>query len=163
MERRISILTLCITAAFALSVVPAKRVSAERDLSRYCVGTAPMRVIAIEVNEKSFTPGYVRVTQGECVELTIRANSGVSHNLAIEETDITSEGAPLVSREGRHIGRAVSRANMSCPGCGLLPEGGFAAGENVQLKFQVYMPGLYQLRCKEGMRMTIEARPSSTF
>jgi hypothetical protein len=122
-----------------------------------------MRVIAIEINEKSFTPGYVRVTQGECIELTVRANQGVSHNLAIGETDITSEGAPLVSREGRHIGRAVSRPNTSCPSCGPLAEGGFTTGENVLLKFQVYAPGLYQLRCKEGMYMTIEASPSSTF
>ena len=113
----------------------------------------------VEVSDESFAPSSVVVTEGECIELTIRVIGEVTHSLNIEGTDISTEGAPIVDREGRHIARAVARRIASCPSCEPLAEGWFAKGEMVLLSFQVNEPGTYHVKSKRGMQLTIEAIP----
>lgn len=159
MKKRKSTWLLLTALAVALTIMPTKPASARRDLSPYCIGTSPRNEIVVEVNEESFSPSTILVSEGECIELIVHARGGHSHSLMIEKTDITSEGAPLIDGEGRHTGRAVARKSASCPTCGALAEGWFAKGETVFMMFQVNTPGTYHLTCKKGMRMTIEASP----
>jgi len=159
MEQQILIRSLFLILLIALSVMSTKPVSAGRDISPYCIGTHPQREVVVEVNEQSFVPSSVVVTEGDCIQLVVQATGGVSHSLMIERTDITTEGAPIIDGNGRHIARAVARKNASCPACEPLAEGWFAKGEMVLLTFQVNEPGTYQVKCKRGMQLTIEAYP----
>ena len=159
MEKRVLIRPLLLTLLVALCAIPTGPVSAGRDLSPYCIGTHPQREIVVEINEQSFVPSSVVVTEGDCVQLIVHATGGVSHSLMIEGTDITTEGAPIIDGDGRHIARAVARKNAACPTCEPLAEGWFAKGEMVLLMFQINEPGSYQVKCKRGMQLTIEANP----
>jgi len=146
-----------VALSIAAGVIFPTRAIAMRDVSPYCMGTSRRIEVLVEVNEKSFKPSSVYVKEGDCVELVVLASGGDTHSVMIEGTDITSEGAPIVNSEGRHIGRAVTRSNLSCPTCERLAEGWFANGERVRLTFEVNSPGTYHLKCKKGMRMAIEA------
>lgn len=146
-----------VTLSAAVSVVSPGRAIAMRDISPYCIGMHRHIELLVEVNEKSFKPNSVRVSEGDCVELVVLASGGDTHSVMIEGTDISSEGAPIVDSKGRHIGRAVARNSRTCSTCGRLAEGWFANGERVLLKFEVNSPGTYHLECKRGMRLTIEA------
>lgn len=160
MEKQLLISSLFLTVLIGLSAMSTKPASAARDLSPYCVGTNPQREVVVQVNDRSFAPSSLVVTEGECIQLFVRVTGDVSHSLMIEGTDITTEGAPLIDGEGRHIARAVARKNASCPTCEPLAEGWFAKGEMVLLRFQVNKPGSYQVKCKRGMQLTIEAIPA---
>jgi len=159
MEKQILISSLFLTVLIGLSAMSTKPASAARDLSPYCVGTNPQREVVVQVNDSSFEPSSLVVNEGECVQLFVRVTGDVSHSLMIEGTDITTEGAPIIDGEGRHIARAVARKNAACPTCEPLAEGWFAKGEMVLLMFQVNKPGTYQVKCKRGMQLTIEAIP----
>lgn len=147
------------TVLVVLSAIYAGPAGAGRDLSPYCIGTHPQNEVVVEINADAFVPNVVVVTEGDCVQLFIRATGGVSHSLTIEGTDMTTEGAPIINADGRHIARAVARKNPSCPSCEALAEGWFANGEKVLMMFQVNEPGTYQVKCKRGMQLTIEANP----
>ncbi len=131
--------------AIAFVLLPAE---ARRDLSPYCVGTAPLKQIELIVGQTEFEPPIVTVMQGDCVELRVVANAGPAHNLMIEDTPISSAGAPILSMDGRVLGRAVRRPapdrNSPIPE---LPEGWFAHHERIQMRFQANEPGRYTLRC----------------
>jgi len=145
------------TVLVVLSAIYAGPASAERNLSPYCIGTHPRNEVVVELNAEAFAPNDVVVTEGDCVRLFVRVTGGDSHSLKIEGTDMTTEGAPIINAEGRHVARAVARKNPSCPSCEPLAEGWFAKGEMVLLMFQVNEPGTYQVKCKRGMQLTIEA------
>jgi len=123
MEQQMLIRSLFWILLIALSVMSTTPVSAGRDLSPYCIGTHPQREIVVEINEQSFVPSSVVVTEGDCIQLIVHATGGVSHSLTIEGTDITTEGAPIIDGDGRHIARAVARKNASCPSCEPLAAG----------------------------------------
>ena len=157
MKKHALVWLLFVVLSVAANLIIPTQASAMRDISPYCVGTSRRIEVLVEVNEKSFKPSRVYVSEGDCVELVVVASGGDTHSVMIEGTDITSEGAPIVNSEGRQIGRAVTRANLSCPTCGRLAEGWFANGERVLLTFEVNSPGTYHLKCKKGMSMAIEA------
>lgn len=159
MEKQTLISSLFLTVLIGLSAMATSPASAARDLSPYCVGTHPQREVVVQVSDSAFAPSSLVVTEGECIQLFVRATSGDSHSLMIEGTDITTEGAPIIDGDGRHMARAVARKNAACPTCEPLAEGWFAKGEMVLLMFQVNKPGSYQVKCKRGMQLTIEAIP----
>jgi len=157
MKKSVLTCLLLIPLSVALSLIPTRRASAERGISPYCIGTSPRKLVEVEVNEKSFEPETLYVNEKDCVELIVHATGGDAHSLMITGTDISSDGAPIINSEGRHIGRAVARENVSCSTCGRLAEGWFANKETVLLSFEVNKPGTYVVTCKKGMRLTIEA------
>lgn len=151
MRKWIIILSLLIAVVVGFNIAPVIQANAGRDLSPYCMGTAPVKKIPIEAREGAFVPGAIEVRKGDCIELRIRATGGVAHNAVIEGTGITTEGAPLVNSHGRHMGRAVAREHPACPACGELKEGWFANREQVLLKFQANKAGTYNIRCTAKM------------
>lgn len=147
-------LMCCVSALFGLSFVlfPAKDANAERSLSRYCMGNAPVKKIVIEAQDEKFLPDSIKANEGDCVELLIRPTGVGVHYVVLDSTSITSKGAPLVNSDGKQIGRTMDRTQSKDE----LTEGRFSKGDNVVLKFQANKAGTYQLQCKkQNMNLAI--------
>lgn len=148
-----------IFAGILITPFPENFANAQRSISPYCLGTSPIRRVWVEVREKTFAPDSIEVKKNDCIELTALATGGVNHNLRIDKSSITSEGAPLINRAGKHIGRAMYRKSSTCDNCVPMNEGWFSEGDAVLLRFQVNKAGTYHLRCRNEMALTIAVSP----
>jgi plastocyanin len=145
-ERRWAVPLLALLAGMAALALLGIDLPRARLLSPYCAGTAPVRKVIVEAKKGEFVPAEINVAKGDCIELWIRATDGIAHSAAIEDSDISSEGAPLFDHHGRYHGRAMRRENPQLSPV-MLKEGWFAKGEQVRLRFQAMKVGDYRLRC----------------
>lgn len=134
---------IAVLAALSFFLVPARDATAERGVSPYCSGTAPVRKVTIEAQEHAFSPDAIEARKGDCLELLIRASGSAIHYVVIEGTSVSSKGAPLVNSEGKQIGRALARKGAA----GQLTEGRFSGGDQVLMRFQVNKAGTYKMKC----------------
>lgn len=142
-------------ACIALSVADvslAEHGGGGRHLSPYCMGTSPVKTIKVEHRASAIIPAEIRVQEGDCVELWIKAVDDPVPGLVIEGTNINSYGAPLIDDNGNVYGRAVSRPNpqlFKAPA--MIKEGEFLPEEQVRMMFNAKKEGVYRLRSVSGI------------
>lgn len=97
----------------------------------------------------TFDPSVIIVKKGDCVTLRIHDVKGSHHNVTIEGTEITTEGAAIIDDTGKVVGKTVARANPNAfEDPAKLKAGEFARGEEVVMKFQANQPGTYRMICE---------------
>jgi plastocyanin len=97
----------------------------------------------------TFDPSVIIVKRGDCVTLRIHDVKGSHHNVTIEGTEISTEGAAIIDDAGKVVGKAVARASPNrFEGPDKLKAGEFARGEEVAMKFQANQPGTYRMICE---------------
>ncbi len=173
----VSSIALAVTSGTAAAQVAAKAKAA--GLSPTCAAKAPVREFLIATGEwdtvpsdrdkkpaayndrgqaraagsklerYTFDPSVIIVKRGDCVTLRIHDVKGSHHNVTIEGTEITTEGAAIIDDTGKVVVKAVARANPNAfEDPAKLKAGEFARGEEVVMKFQANQPGTYRMICE---------------
>jgi len=107
------------------------------------------RAAGSKLERYTFDPSVIIVKKGDCVTLRIHDVKGSHHNVTIEGTEITTEGAAIIDDTGKVVGKAVARANPNAfEDPAKLKAGEFARGEEVVMKFQANQPGTYRMICE---------------
>lgn len=107
------------------------------------------RAAGSKLERYTFDPSVIIVKRGDCVTLRIHDVKGSHHNVTIEGTEITTEGAAIIDDTGKVVGKAVARANPNAfEDPAKLKAGEFARGEEVVMKFQANQPGTYRMICE---------------
>jgi len=97
----------------------------------------------------TFDPSVIIVKRGDCVTLRIHDVKGSHHNVTVEGTEISTEGAAIIDDTGKVVGKAVARASPNAfEDPAKLKAGEFARGEEVVMKFQANQPGTYRMICE---------------
>jgi len=108
-----------------------------------------VRAANSKLERYSFDPSVIIAKKGDCVELLIHGLKGDVHNVVIEGTEISSDGAPIVEDSGKVVGKASPRANPNAyEGPEKLKAGEFVRGEQVKVRFQANQPGTYRMICE---------------